>query len=88
MRRYLVAREGGPATPYFVRDDQGPRDAAINYAEHRETGEAVLLVSEDEFAAKVTRWRVEPVTTYRAIAWDVVRLAHEELELEALRGRR
>ena len=49
-----------------VRADQGPRDAAINYAEQYETGEATLLVSAFERDAKVTRWRVEPVTTYRA----------------------
>ena len=48
-----------------VRDDQGPRDAAIDYAERYETGEAVLLVSAER-DPRVTRWRVEPVTTYRA----------------------
>lgn len=50
-----------------VRDDQGPRDAAINYAEQYETGEATLLVCEYRpHETKGARWRVEPVTTYRA----------------------
>lgn len=39
-----------------------------------------------ELAAQILR--SSPAPTHRQIARDVVRLAHEELELEALRGRR
>lgn len=62
----------GYTTTVPVRDDQGPRDAAIDYAERHETGDAVLIVRNTHCnggsACRVctTRWRVEPVTTYRA----------------------
>lgn len=39
-----------------------------------------------ELAARILR--SSPAPPHRQIARDVVRMAHEELELEALRGRR
>lgn len=55
-----------------VPDSEGPREAAVEYAHERELlSEAVVHVREvlrdgTTLGAEVTRWRVEPVTTYRA----------------------
>jgi hypothetical protein len=62
----VSAEDGQTVRTIKVRDDQGPRHAARAYAKQYDTGDAVLLVSAFERGAKVTRWRVEPVTTYRA----------------------
>ena len=66
VKRYLVPREGGVRCPIEVFDDEGPREAAEAYAADRPwpTGDVVLVCREG--LDVTTRWRVEPVTTYRA----------------------
>lgn len=53
-----------------VRDSEGPREAAVEYAIERELAAgSVVCVREIPTCRTVTRetmWAVEPVTTYRA----------------------
>lgn len=50
-----------------VADSEGPRDAAVEWAYALDlSAEAVVCVRKQVPGAEVTRWRVEPVTTYRA----------------------
>jgi hypothetical protein len=77
VRRFEVWRSGETGARLCLReisvpDSEGPREAAVEYAHERELlSEAVVHVREvlrggTTLGAEVTRWRVEPVTTYRA----------------------
>lgn len=50
-----------------VADTDGPREAAVEWAHAIDlSAETAVCVREQVPGAEVTRWRVEPVTTYRA----------------------
>lgn len=50
-----------------VADAEGPREAAVEWAHAIDlSAETAVCVREQVPGAEVTRWRVEPVTTYRA----------------------
>lgn len=76
MKRFEVWREADARRSGMriieVSDDQGPRDAALDYVEQTEAGEAVHVLVVRRVNGSIqdhtntTTWRVEPVTTYRA----------------------
>lgn len=69
MKAYVVSMESGDDEERVdVHDDQGPRDAAEAYAARLGTIDAFVAVVRIPGIDVTywTRWRVEPVTTYRA----------------------
>ena len=76
MKRFEVWREPHPTVDLVeypslrtveVADSEGARDAAVEWAYALDcSAETAVCVREQEHGAAVTRWRVEPVTTYRA----------------------
>lgn len=76
MRQFNVWREPHPTIDLIeyprlraveVADSDGPREAAVEWAHALDlSAETVVRVREQVPGAEVTRWRVEPVTTYRA----------------------
>ena len=68
MKQFKVANANIPedAQVIEVYDDEGPREAAEAFAADRAwRSDHTVIVSAGGGAAP-TRWRVEPVTTYRA----------------------
>ena len=49
-----------------VADTEGPREAAVEWAHAIDLSAETAVRVREHLTAEVTRWRVEPVTTYRA----------------------